>query len=95
MKNITDSKTIKIMLLIVTLIFSFQRCNSENNRPVKFIVLEGNKFRDLNKNGNLDPYEDWRLAVGKRIDDLMSKMTLDEKVGLMFPIILDIGKNVS
>jgi len=81
------------MLLIVTLIFSFQRCNSENNRPVKFIVLEGNKFRDLNKNGNLDPYEDWRLAVGKRIDDLMSKMTLDEKVGLMFPIILDIGKN--
>ena len=81
------------MLLLVTLIFSFQRCNSENNRPIKLIVLEGNKFRDLNKNGNLDPYEDWRLAVDKRIDDLMSKMTLDEKVGLMFPIILDIGKN--
>ena len=74
MKNTTYLKTIKIILLIATLIFSFQRCNSENNRPVKFIILEGNKFRDLNKNGNLDPYEDWRLAVDKRIDDFMSKI---------------------
>jgi len=89
----TYLKTTKIILLLATLIFSFQRCNSENNPSVELIVLEGNKFRDLNKNGNLDPYEDWRLAVDKRIDDLMSKMTLDEKVGLMFPIILDIGKN--
>ena len=74
MKNTTYLKTIKIILLIATLIFSFQRCNSENNRPVKFIILEGNKFRDLNKNSNLDPYEDWRLAVDKRIDDFMSKI---------------------
>ena len=62
------------MLLIVTLIFSFQRCNSENNSPVKLIILEGNKFRDLNKNGNLDPYEDWRLPVDKRVDYLISKI---------------------
>ena len=74
MKNITYLKTIKIILLIVAFIFSFQSCNSENNRPVKLIVLEGKKFRDLNKNGNLDPYEDWRLAVDKRIDDFMSKI---------------------
>ena len=74
MKNITCLKTIKIILLIATLIFSFQKCNSESNRPVKLIVLEGNKFRDLNKNGNLDPYEDWRLPVDKRVDYLISKI---------------------
>jgi beta-glucosidase len=40
-------------------------------------------FRDLNRNGALDLYEDWRLPVEKRVSDLLSKMTLEEKAGLM------------
>lgn len=40
-------------------------------------------FKDLNRNGVLDPYEDWRLPVEKRVSDLLSKMTLEEKAGLM------------
>lgn len=49
------------------------------------IISEGKyQFRDLNKNGALDPYEDWRLPVEERIDNLVSLMTLEEKVGLMF-----------
>ena len=40
-------------------------------------------FKDLNRNGVLDPYEDWRLPVEKRVADLLSKMTLEEKTGLM------------
>lgn len=42
------------------------------------------QFKDLNKNGAIDPYEDWRLPVDQRIDNLVSLMTLEEKVGLMF-----------
>ena len=41
-------------------------------------------FRDLNKNGYLDIYEDYRIASNMRADDLLSKMTLEEKVGQMF-----------
>ena len=41
-------------------------------------------FRDLNKNGKLDIYEDVRQPIEKRIDDLIHQMNLEEKAGLMF-----------
>ena len=41
-------------------------------------------FRDLNKNGSLDVYEDSSRPVEERIDDLLKKMTLEEKAGMMF-----------
>lgn len=53
-------------------------------RSLNIIQLNNNlRFRDLNKNQVLDPYEDWRLPVDKRIDNLVSQMTLPEKVGMM------------
>ncbi len=47
-------------------------------------TADGVDYRDLNQNGQLDPYEDPRLPVEERIDDLLSQMTLAEKAGLMF-----------
>lgn len=47
------------------------------------IYVDGIAFRDLNKNGVLDPYEDHRLPVEERVEDLLSRMTLEEKAGLM------------
>lgn len=41
------------------------------------------EFRDLNGNGVLDPYEDWRLPTTQRVDDLLGRMTAEEKVGMM------------
>ena len=41
------------------------------------------QFRDLNGNGQLDAYEDWRKPVGQRVADLVSRMTLEEKAGMM------------
>ena len=38
-----------------------------------------NGARDCNKNGIIEPYEDWRLPIDTRINDLMSRLTLDEK----------------
>lgn len=40
-------------------------------------------WRDLNHNGRLDPYEDSRLSAERRVDDLIARMTLAEKVGAM------------
>lgn len=50
-------------------------------KPV--LELEGLRFRDLNANGVLDPYEDWRLSTAERAADLVSRMTPEEKIGLM------------
>lgn len=48
------------------------------------LTINGFTFRDLNKNGMLDPYEDTRLPIEERVEDLLSQMTLEEKAGLMF-----------
>ena len=40
-------------------------------------------YRDLNKNGRMDPYESPDLAVEDRVNDLLSRMTLEEKAGQM------------
>lgn len=40
-------------------------------------------FKDLNRNGTLDPYEDWRLDAETRADDLLSQMSLQEKAGTL------------
>jgi beta-glucosidase len=53
------------------------------SRKARILTQDGLQFRDLNKNGALDPYEDWRLPVSRRVADLISKMTLEEKAGLM------------
>ena len=44
----------------------------------------GFTFRDLNKNGKIDIYEDRRAALEARVDDLLKQMTLEEKAGCMF-----------
>lgn len=44
----------------------------------------GSDFRDLNKNGKLDPYEDRRQPVNIRVNDLLKQMTLEEKAGMLF-----------
>lgn len=52
-------------------------------RSVPLLKIDGFQFKDLNKNNQLDKYEDWRLPDEIRIEDLISKMTLEEKIGFM------------
>src|SRR6266852_249927 len=47
------------------------------------IPRDGLQFKDLNRNGVLDPYEDWRLSPEQRARDLVARMTLEEKAGTM------------
>ena len=53
------------------------------SRSSNIIEQQGRRFRDLNRNGVLDPYEDWRLAPSARAKDLVARMTLEEKAGMM------------
>lgn len=60
---------------------------------VKVLTIEGFQYRDLNKNGKLDIYEDSRQNIELRIDDLISQMTIAEKAGLMWHPPIGVGKN--
>jgi beta-glucosidase len=56
---------------------------------------EGVRYRDLNGNGRLDPYEDPRRGVEERVDDLLGRLSLEEKVGLMFQTVIEAGADGS
>jgi beta-glucosidase len=83
-----------LVVLLVILVFPrFQKANSRRLTKVALdslgveapiLTREGHTFRDLNKNGKLDVYEDTRRPIEERVEDLLSQMTLEEKAGLMF-----------
>lgn len=50
---------------------------------VKILTVNGLKFKDLNRNGKLDAYEDWRLPADVRAKDLAKQMTIEQIAGLM------------
>jgi len=80
--------SISVICLIVAVLVS---CTSKEKKPqpvlgsrsVAIIEKKGLKFKDLNKNGKLDKYEDWRLTPEERSKDLLSKMSVEEKAGFM------------
>lgn len=57
-------------------------------RVKDIIEADGYKFRDLNDNGALDPYEDWRLTPEERADDLLSQMDAAQKAAQMVHLTL-------
>lgn len=67
------------------------RAYPENGKPlawsassgVELIEKDGLYFKDLEKTGELLPYEDWRLPVEERAADLASRLTTEEIAGLM------------
>ncbi len=59
------------------------------------LAEEGHPFRDLNKNGKLDTYEDSRQNIEARIEDLLSQMNLEEKAGMMFISMIGLNEDGS
>jgi beta-glucosidase len=53
------------------------------NSGVKLLNVDRYAFKDLNKDGKLDSYEDWRLSANERAMDLAGKMSLEQIAGLM------------
>ena len=74
------------LLLVISLGFKMFQWNraSQNNlaqlgEAAQRVTENGYTFRDLNKNGKLDPYEDARAALEDRVEDLVRQMTIEEK----------------
>jgi beta-glucosidase len=62
------------------------------HRAVDLIHEKQFIFKDLNKNQKLDVYEDWRQPLEKRVANLVSQMTLQEKVGMLLINTLNAGE---
>ncbi len=91
--------SISVILVIVTgtVIYINRYYTTKNNyallgKEVPVIKIDNMTFRDLNKNGKLDIYEDYREPADKRVNDLLSQMTLEEKAGTMFVTMIQMTK---
>ncbi len=60
-----------------------QTLGYDTTSGVVLLIDKGFAFKDLNKNNQLDPYEDWRLSADERAKDLASKMSIEQIAGLM------------
>ena len=57
-------------------------------RVKNIISVDGYDFKDLNDNGELDPYEDWRLSAEERADDLLGRMDATQMAAQMVHLTL-------
>ncbi len=69
-------RTVQVMLL--TLFFTGINVGHQE-RPSPQTKIYHAEYIDLNKNGRMDIYEDPKAGIDRRIDDLLTQMTLEEK----------------
>lgn len=84
---------IALLIVVLTALFlnfylqfriSAKRSQAKLGPEAPLIQVDGIQFRDLNKNGKLDVYEDHRQPIEARVEDLLHRMTIEEKVGMLF-----------
>ena len=61
---------------------NFEKDYAENTE-IKELTIDGYTFYDRNGNGQLDIYEDDRRSTSERMEDLLSQMTIEEKIHLL------------
>lgn len=71
-------RTLRIALLVILLNTLIIGLPIQETRRTKNDIYHSG-WIDLNKNGRMDVYEDQKADIDKRIDDLLSRMTLEEK----------------
>ena len=86
---------------VAVLVFAAAETMAANGKPVeqpeigarvvKVLRVDGLLFKDLDKNGTLDAYEDWRRPIDERVQDLVGRMQVEEKAGLMVGPSLQMG----
>lgn len=63
---------------------------------VTILEVDGLAFKDMDKDGELDDYEDWRLSDDERAASLASMLDLDAQIGLMlYPDVFTIEEDAS
>jgi beta-glucosidase len=95
MKKVLKIIGITLVSIIVVIIVGFQifaaskagrakKLYGQLGEEAPVLTVDGHTFRDLNKNGKLDVYEDSRADIEDRVSDLIGQMTIEEKAGTMF-----------
>ena len=89
-----------LILLIASFSFLYIRASITSNKNMallggeaKTLNQHGITFRDLNKNGKLDIYENPNADIECRVDDLVNQMSLEEKAGAMFITVIGPTEN--
>lgn len=93
MKKLASLSCATVMIASLAIPYASAESGKSNankqNAPVieatakNVLVQGGKKFKDLNDNGKVDQYENWQLPTHVRVQDLVKKMTLEEKAGMM------------
>lgn len=83
MKITPLSLAVSAVLLSSTSVSASETQPQLSQREVALLTVDGLQFKDLNHSGKLEPYEDWRLSPEARATDLVKRMTLEEKAGVM------------
>ncbi|MEM8891619.1 MAG: glycoside hydrolase family 3 N-terminal domain-containing protein, partial [Bacteroidota bacterium] len=80
-----------LLILLITFVIFRIKWGIESSRNMKLageptprLTIDGHTFRDLNKNGALDVYEDVRAPQADRVEDILGQMTVEEKAGMLF-----------
>ncbi len=91
-----------LILIVAGIVYFWQNIRPDLNtrrnlsllgKEAPTLTQDGITFRDLNKNGKLDPYEDPRRPIEERVEDLLGQMTLEEKAGMMFHTMIGMNKD--
>ena len=80
-----------ILVVVAVIFYLYFNANIVNGEKIPYyngsdgeeISVDGHLFRDLNGNGALDLYEDVRRSLDDRVDDLLVRMTPEEKIRLL------------
>lgn len=81
-KNVVEETQLDGNITIITQSLGAKLGYSKSS-GVNILEEKGLKFKDLNKNGEVDKYEDWRLSFEERATDLASKLSVEQIAGLM------------
>lgn len=76
-------KKIAFFTVMILTGFTFAKCKSPQKNEKVIITVDGIGFVDLNKDGKLQPYEDTRLTTEERVEDLLGRLSLEEKASLL------------
>ncbi len=84
MRKRKNSAIVLLAIGLAGLVFEPLGISQEKQLP-KYYKYYGSKqihdtWIDLNNNGAMDPYENTHLPIEQRVEDLLSRLTLDEKV---------------
>lgn len=72
-----------------------QQVPAVQTRSGMLLTVDGATFRDLDRDGRLTPYEDWRLSPEERAEDLAVRMTREEKAGtIMHSTLAGVGSAI-